>query len=476
MRSIIKFFNNFFVNALFLYILIFFSFNNKILLLLFALFLTIFYKKTKNLTTSLFILYILFLPFEKGKSIFITLIPAWILQTNIPYDFSFIIAFSDIALMGILYLLLKERINNKENLIKLRLEKNEIFLMGFLLFSLISIYFSQNYLVSFLAFLKLIRYGLVFFIIKKVSSKNKIPKILPFILAAGLFFQGSWASLQFVLQRPLGRAIEPVGAIFSAYGQTAAEERSFYRSQGTFDHPNTLAAFLIINLSFILIKIFDNEESEQNRKIFLLSFLMGFLGLIFSASRASWAIFLLITILEIIYLKHINKLSIFPFLKKIIYLALPGTFILLFFVILPRLNQFIITLEEYGGFYYRNYLMEKAWYLSLEAPLGIGLGTFPLVLMQRFGFFTWPAPVHNLLLEILVEAGIFSLLFFLLFAVLSYKKFIIHTGFLKNKLRIVKIGAFFASLCFLLVAQFYPFFLSSKIFEYFWLFMGIMLY
>lgn len=461
--------------SLIFYISLYFNLNNKTLLGLFFIFLFVFWYKFKNFQVVLSILYFLFLPFDKGKSFSFILIPGWLMGTKESYKFWFNISFADLTFISLFVLILKEEIINRWRIEELKLNKSDIFLFCFLLFSFVSIFFSHYSLISFLAYLRLARLGAVYFLIQKIFKKQGFKKLMLLVLASLLIFQGGWAGLQFVFQRPLGKAIEPFGTSFSAYGHTAAEENTFFRAQGTWDHPNTLGSFAVIFLSFFLLQIMNPEEKKGKRKIFLVSFLFGFLGLIFSASRANWVVFgAMIFSITTFFKKRRIKLASLS--KKWL-----GWILLLFlilgpFLILPRLTQIYFTLAEKGGVYYRTYLLQKAWFLSQEAPLGIGLATFPAILIKRFGFFTWPAPVHNLFLEILVEGGVFSLIFFLLFLVFAYKRFFLNLKALNHRNFFLKTGAFFASFAFLLSSQFYPFFLSSKVFEYFWLFLGIMLY
>lgn len=466
----------FWISLLF-YFLLYFNLNNKTLLGLFFAFLLIFLFRLKNSLIALFILYLLFLPFNKGKAFNFELIPAWLLNTEEPYTYGFTITFADLAFLGLFALTLKEEFVNHWRIKRLKLKKSDFFLFAFLLFVFISLFFSQFQIVSFLAFLKLVRIVAIYFLIQRLLFEPRARKFFPLVLATLVIFQGGWASLQFLFQRPLGRAIESISGTFSGYGHLAVEERTFFRAQGTFDHPNTLGSFLVTFLSFFLIQIFNSNQSENKRHLFLGSFLIGVLGLIFSASRASWGVFLVITGLIMLFLKHQGKLKVAPLMKRWSTWILLLVVIFLPLLILPRLEHLYTSLAEYGGVFYRTYLLEKAWLLAQESPLGIGLATFPAVLIQKFGFYTWPAPVHNLWLEILVETGIFSLVAILLFLIFIYKRFFLELKNLRDRSEFfLKTGAFFASLGFLGAAQFYPFFWSSNIFEYLWLFLGIMVY
>lgn len=463
--------------SLFFYFLLYFNLNNKTLLGIFLIFLFILFLKFRDYLIALSILYLLFLPIAKGKTFNFELIPAWLLGTEVSYTYDFTITFSDLAFLGLLALIIRKEIVDRWRINKLKPEKNDLFLFAFIFCVFTSIFFSQFQIISFLAFLRLARVVAAYFLLQRLLFEQKLRRLIPLVLASSLIFQGVWSSLQFLFQRPLGRAIEPYGALLSAYGYMAAEEKTFFRAQGTFEHPNVLGSFFVMFLAFVLVQIFGPFR-ERKRKILLISYLFGLAGLAFSASRASWGVALLISSLIVVFLRHHQrKLTLSPLIKR--WLVMVSLFLLIFFPFLvsPRLGHLYLTLAEKGGAYYRTYLLEKAWFLSQESPLGVGLATFPAVLIRKFGFFTWPSPVHNLFLEILVETGIFSLIFFLLFLIFTYKRFFYNLRDIKDQKNFfLKTGALFASLGFLGVAQFYPFFWASTIFEYFWLFLGVMLY
>lgn len=469
------------ITSLIFYASLYFSINNKTLLLIFAIFAYIYYKRFKKLSVTFFILYLLFLPFEKGKAIEIPLIPTWQLnywriKTTESYNYIQSITFSDIAFF---FLFLRELFTKKIDFKRHFIHIEHILLIFFLSCCFISVLFSEYIFVSFLAFLKIIKLVAVFFLFQKYFSKKIIQKITPILLASSLLFQGVWSSLQYLSKRSLGRAIEPVGKLFSAYGFTDSETSTFFRSNGTLDHPNTLGVFTVLLIVFLLIQIPLLFKNKRIRLFSILAIFFGLLGLIFSGSRASWAVFLLSLLSISIYLYKNQLLKIYLRIvpKKLVQLFILIIIILFPIFVLPRLNLFYITLfKQNEGFFYRYYLLDKSWILAINKPLGIGLGTFPAVLINSFGFFTWPAPVHNLFLEILVEAGIGSLYFFILFLVLLVWRFINDKNKSPRISFYIKSGAIFAILSFILLSQFYPFFLSGKLFEYFWFFASIIIY
>ncbi|MFH1970849.1 MAG: O-antigen ligase family protein [Patescibacteria group bacterium] len=471
------------IASLLFYLSLFFSLNNKILLVIFIIFIFIFYKRFKSWPLTLFILYILFLPFQKGKGIELVLIPNWILNywglnINSPYSFTSSITFSDISFAGIFLLLLVSEIKNKTKKIFSKIDLIYLLLFGFLIFNFIPIIGSYYPFVSLVAYLKILRYVAICFLMPLLFKDKKIKSYIPILFSSSVLFQGFWATIQFALKRPLGLAIEPINYFFSPYGFSASEQNTFFRSTGTFDHPNTLGVFLVILLIFLIIKLPNLLKITKNKLFIISTFVFGILGLIFSASRASWVVFTIVFLIIIFYFYKANILKKYIHLipKKSIFTltALLAAFFPI--IILPRLNQLYITFfTKDQGLYYRYYLLEKAWNLSLKYPLGIGLGTFPAYLLRTFGFTAWPTPVHNIFLEISVESGFISLLFFILIIITLVKKYLKKIHKIKSNVFSLETGAIFAIFAFLLLAQFYPFYLSGRIIEYFWLFIGIII-
>lgn len=463
------------------YLLLYFNINNKTLLGLFIIYLWFFWKRFSDLSLAFFALYLLFLPIAKGKTLELTLIPSWMLGSSKPFLYSFTFTFSDLAVLGCFIIVLRKVLWLPIKRVITGLKRQDIFLVGFLVSVLASVFVSSQPLISWLAFLKIIRMTLVYFIAGRLVREGKFRKLVISILIASLLFEGAWSSLQFISGGPLGKSVESLSSQFSTYGYLASEEKTFFRSQGTVEHPNTLGVLLTVLLmsSFSLLYFgapASNNQSLLKTKILPISILFGLLGLIFSGSRASWAIAIvvLVGIVTFSYVRNNKgKLNFLPrsywlILGLCIAIALP-------MVIIPRLFHFYQTSALYGGLHYRFYLLEKAWILAQSSPLGVGIGTFPIALVKNFGFFTWPAPVHNLFGEILSETGIFGLVTFALFLIFSYQDFWKRFISYPKEKYAFKIGAFSAVSAFLLLAQFYPFLWTSTIFDYFWLFLRFML-
>lgn len=457
------------------YLSLYFIQNNRQLLLLFLIVASILSIRFKKWLATATILYIFFLPFFKGKTFVFDMIPAWVLGRNASYSFGFTITFSDLAFTGIAIALLVKKVNQYKHMTAQQLPKIDILLFLFIACTLVSIFFSQYQIVSFLAFIKLFRTVITYFVAKTFFHDKSLKRVIPIIISISLLFEGFWASAQFILQRPLGRSIEQIKSVFT-YGQTAQEDLSLFRAQGTFDHPNTLGIFSVILLAFLGILLCDPDVDKRVKKVYELSIFLGFCALIFSYSRANWFTFMVIFILEIFFVKAQARLHL-PTISK--WRVITGIITLCVFTsmfVIPRLGHFNDAFSGGAGANYRIGMIQKSWFLSLAYPLGIGLATFPAHLVDTFDYSFWPAPVHNIFFEILVETGILSLIFFLIFLVLTYKKFSNTVTNKKNSGGYsIKIGSMFATLAFLLSANFYPFLWSSGVFEYFWLFLGIMI-
>lgn len=461
--------------SLLFYSSVYFIQDNKQLLLLFFLCFIFFRITLKSWIASCTVLYLLFLPFIKGKTFFFTLIPAWVLGSDQPYTFGFNLTFSDLAFVGLLAISLRDAFSGYNRKPAARHKISEIFLFLFIAGTFVSIFFSQYQLVSLLASLRLARTILTYFIIQQLIKQKNMPKHITAILASTLLFEGTWATLQFLLQRPLGRSIEQIGSMFM-YGQTAIEDSSLFRAQGTFDHPNSLGIFLSMLLVFVAIQLCTKKLNAIRKILYGFSFFFGIIGLVSSYSRANWITTFIVFLFGIMYVKRHHTLDFPHIQKRVLIIGLITAICVIAVQILPRIQHFSALPTEQGGWYYRIYLIGQAWNLIQESPLGIGLAMFPTFTANSLDGLFRPAPVHNLFIEIFAEAGIFSLIFFLLFLIFSYKNFYTIENLIKPAQPYpIKIGALFASFAFLLGANFYPFLWSSGLFEYFWLFIGIMI-
>jgi len=446
-------------------VLLSFAPSNKIILLIFIALGSYLFYLLKDLKKTAFLLYLFFLPFERGATFSLPMVE------NVSFWITF--TFADLSFFFLLFILFRERIVKKKKY-KFNFSKSDWWLVLFLIFAFIPIFFTSFWQVSFLAFLRLLRAVSVFVFIPLIFQKEK-QKFINFILltlGASLIFQGVWSVLQFALRSPLGRTIEQIGQKFSPYGHIAFEELSFFRSQGTFVHPNTLASFVGILIPMFFLLILSRYKNKMMDLIYSLAFVFGSIALVLSASRAAWGVVSIILLIEFLFLflKFKNKIVlemkrfIWIFILLVVFLPL---------LIIPRFSHLSSSFQEYGSGNYRLGLIQKSVALSKKYPLGIGLENFPVVLVTEFSsskFSSDPVPPHNIFAKVLAETGILGFLSFLFFLVYKYKEFFLK---LRTNNNLYKIGFLFASLAFLGLASFYPLFSAVNIFDYFWLFLAL---
>tara|TARA_Y100000310_G_scaffold173181_1_gene173306 strand:- start:5547 stop:6932 length:1386 start_codon:yes stop_codon:yes gene_type:complete len=190
------------------------------------------------------------------------------------------------------------------------------------------------------------------------------------------------------------------------------------RAYGSLPHPNILAGFLVIAIIFILYLSFIAKK--RNQRIFVLASLVMIIpALFFTFSRSAWLALIVslgILIFWLIKDKHyLWKKTFF----KILLLVIIIFSILGFSMSEPVLTRLTGDQDlEVASIYLRVAFAQQAWDIISNAPLqGVGVGNYTLGVFQQIND-TWPGyyyqPVHNIILLILAEVGIFGLLVFLI--------------------------------------------------------------
>ncbi len=462
--------------CIFFYAVQYFNLNNKTLLLLFGVVFYFLHRTVKNYSLASLITYLLFLPFEKGKTFGFTLIPGWEMGIGKNYLYSFDILFSDIAFFVLfIFTALNPHSMQPQGSHK-KPGYQQWFLFAFLFFALFAIQFSAIPIISSMAFIRLARMVYAYFIIRKFSSRLLAVQAIPIAMATSMIFESVWAIAQYVMGSPLGKSIEYLTGAFSLYGQGAIEDYRFYRPQGTFDHPNTLGTFLALNIAFFLPCALAKNQTDKSRLFYGIGIFLAGAGLIISSSRAAWGSLILIFFWGAYYIRRYKNSIQTKQISTLFWASCPFIFLLIIKIVIPRLQQLASTLSQGGGLDYRMFLIEKAWGMFLHWPFGIGLGMFPLMLFRGFPQVGIIAPIHNLFVEILLEIGVLGFVAFASFVTLSIWAAVIKKSDDSTpQAHLLHIGSFAAVAVFLFLANFYPFLWSSQIFEYFWLFIGLMI-
>lgn len=440
-----------------------------------AIIATLFFTLMKSTTTLEGVYYItlLCLPFTKGKGFQFPLISADQTGYGVPYTFDFDIAFWNILLLLLLYIII--RTNKQIN--KSPIDKKDIFLVLFIVSLLPSTLLSRYPDISLLGLTELLFMILLYFVTKLLWPYIRL-RIISIIIALQLAFEGVWSVFQFVLRRPLGNAIESSGGLLTQSNsiEYAIEQIGFFRSRGTFDHSNSLGSFAVSLLPFFVLLLMHKKCSAFERMLFTLCIALGSAAVIVSGSRAS--IFVALMFVAVIFLWDKKRFILFTQIRKSLKISVLGVMFFALFLITPRMVQLFTTLQEGGGATYRMNLNRYALQIMQQNIFGVGLGLFPEAVFSDVGTFTsFPAQPHNLFSQIAAEGGAVSLITFCIFLFASISPNILRIfrslGH-KSKQPDAYILATTASLIIMLVlSQAYPFLLRSSIFPYFWVFLAI---
>lgn len=365
-----------------------------------------------NIEQILFYVFVFSIPFQLRKILFI------FSDKFVEWNTVFLY-FTDLVVFGMIALWIIRLIEQKRRVFK----GSDFFLLGFLFFSLVSLFFSQNHLLSLYFFIKTVEGILLFLYTKHNSEIFKLKTIAKTIISSGLV-QAVLAIVQFLNQSSLGLKHFEAG-IYNRYLPGVA---TFFvngvktvRAYGTLPHPNILAVFLLVSI-FCLYYLWLTENRKKSQKIFFIffSFIYFFLtlALTLTFSRSVILIFLAISLF----------LFFVKFTDSLVRRRVLGIFVLFLLVIV--LNMFFFWPEIYARFFeaspkeqavvLRIYYNDIALDIIKQNPLlGIGIGNFVWFLYQNFQFKeTWLyQPVHNLFLLIASEIGILGLIIFILFLV-----------------------------------------------------------
>jgi putative inorganic carbon (HCO3(-)) transporter len=259
---------------------------------------------------------------------------------------------------------------------------------------------------------KLLWHGLIFFVvIGSVKIKDKMRLLFGLIV-----FSVSTGALYGVLQYFFG--INLVGSTaLDAFGK---------RTFSFFGHPNNFAVVLIMGFPMILYFLVCCGGAV-NKILMLALSLLACLCLIFTFSRGAWLGFMASGILWISLYK-----------RKFILLVI--TIILAIFIFLPQSLKKPIKKRVYNIFnpkdystYTRLIYWKAAIKMGLHHPVtGVGLGNFKVTYDKNDNYKDPRLPqvahrdCHNSYFQILGEAGIASLIFFMWFIIAVFRKIFLY--------------------------------------------------
>ncbi len=394
--------------------------------------------KTEKL---LFYLLILFLPTQLGKHFW----PSFSSIMGIRIDYlSPTLYFTDVLILLLLIFWLKKHFQIAALKDQLVNNKDVGIYLSYISFLLFIIFSSPEILRGLYFFLKFLELSfLAFYIAGNIREKIHTQRIAV-LLAIGVIFESLLALFQFAKQGSVGGVFYFLGERLFALGTAGIANASLdgelvLRPYGTFPHPNVLAGYLVVALTFIVFS-FVNKEKPWLRMLFFTSFVIGTFALLFSMSRI--AIVLWMAFLSIALLARVRKKIHMIALALIVIGLFLGTYAL-FPNLVYRFSQTSLREESLQQ---RNELIHSAAIMIDErTKFGVGLGNFLPVLgaiQKPLSFGLYLQPVHNILLLVAAETGVVGFIFFTGFLVATLMKSRKHLSLFLMILSVVVLGFF----------------------------------
>jgi len=440
----------FYLTTLIFYGLLYFNVNNKTLYGSFLLLVLIYKKKIKVWDLSLFLAAVASLVIVTGKTFKFLLIPWHELAEGLGNYYSYFIITPFVLLTGLLFFVKGFKWLREKKMSDFKIKLSDWLLVGFLLFSLISVGLSLSRSVAFWGWVGITISIVYYFFGRSFFQKNVNKQRFLGIIQATVLFESVWAMAQFVKRDLLGRSIE-VGVYQSRWFFIPRENLLKYRASGTFSHPNELAGWLAILLPIIFAL---NFKKKSKRYVFVL--ISGLVGLGMTLGRSAWgAVFVSMGLIYwILTIKHRIKLKI-PrksyFLIGLIGVILSGVFI-------SRLLSLNMANQEGGVWNTRIVLIKEAWLLIKQFLLfgvGINLSVPRMLSYNPFGkIYSYPTPVHSIYFHVLVETGLLASLALFGFIFIKLKK--AYQGMIKRIKPVYLVGFLGGVTGFLLNGLFHP--------------------
>lgn len=358
----------------------------------------------------LLFLFTLFLPIQLGKHLWPTF--SFLLGFRIDY-LSPTIYVTDVFVLALFlfWVLGKKRLFFHKHLIS-------FFLTSLFLF--LTILFSDTFFHGLYQLGKFFEYAFLVYYLSVTIDNTKQIKIVLTCFSLGVIGESFLAILQYIHQSSLGGLLYFLGEREFTSQTPGIANASLHgelvlRPYGTFSHPNVLAGYLLLSMTFILFAFF-NTKDKKVKMFFSIAILSGTSGLFLSLSRVS--IFLWVVILLGFGLSFLSR---FPQRKKLLLLVLATSsicFFALVFLTTPFASRFYEIHLTDEAVTQREVLLQVAWSFLISHPMfGVGFGNFLPTLAKNPLFFkeTLLQPVHNIFFLIAAETGISGLFLFLWF-------------------------------------------------------------
>ena len=370
-----------------------------------------------NLRKILFFLILLFLPTQLGRHFW----PRFSYLFGIRVDYlSPTLYLTDVFILCLfcisVFCFFKKR--NFGNFLRKNRNKILHICLIFVFLALTSV-FSENVLAGFYGEIKFFEFVFLGFYSVNILKKISFEKILS-AFSVGIIFESSLSIFQYLNQKSLGGFFYLFGER-SFTGQTPGIANAslggdlILRPYGTFPHPNVLAGYLLLFMTLILFNMEGRNKLIKN--IYLISLILGSLGILLSLGRFPFILWLL-TIAIFAFKKNKEKF------KKIIISSLLALSIVVSFIFYtPFYLRFFETSFFDESFVLRSELLVSAFQKILESPIiGHGLNNY-FTDSKVLGNIFYLQPVHNIFVLVFLKVGLIGFLYSLWFIIKTIQNF-----------------------------------------------------
>jgi len=451
----------------------FFVGNNKLFVLMFSfLTLVLFFVFKKNVWDSVFLIFLLSIPFENT-------IREWCYQITTPlfdnvltsgYSLYFGISIK-IILATFLFLLAIFRHKDKN----IRNDLSIFSLLTFLSIASINTFLMMSTTLPILGLIR-IWLGIWIFILSRIYFSKTKSVFFIFVIALYIFtiFFGG---LQLIKQKPLGLYIELTPSFSKDDGYLTTDGEQQFRVSGFISHPVYFASFLSILFPIFLgyfLKKIDKKTPILNINIFTLLSVIGCGVIVGTLSRS--ALFTLVLTLVLFRKEIFEKIFVRYYLYNNFKIKILFKIFWLFFItgliyfLIPRIKSFGLLFQQNGNASIRMELIKESFEMVYKNPFGVGLNNFTKELItynlpeSLNGFIV---PVHNTFLIFFTELGILGGLSFAVFIF-----YIFFKKFNEKKKDLADFGVWVGILTFLINCQIHPLFNLDPTFDLIMLVLG----
>jgi len=406
-----------FIATLVVYVLSFFSPNNKIFIGVFVVYGLAMWIIHRNWKDALMFCYIASLPLAAGKKIAFDLVSFrdFNLLTFRPYGISadVIITIGDAAAALMALVIVKDMVFGRQ-WVKYKDAVATALLFFFGGAILATTLGSLRPELSMIHAVFLLKPLILYWYMTHHITVGALWKNAMYIIAAAIVLEFGVSAVQVMKQGPIGSVLE-LAPDYIPY-DTSSDSGQIFRPVGTFYHANTMAHFLL-PLLFSMLPFVFTAFRGMTPGIFITTAIVGMSVFMLTQSRSAWISFLLGFCIYIGLMEKVwnIRVALTKQAKRIMtWWIIPLAIVVLFFV-LPRIANTSFTLDQYGSVQTRILLLQEAALAGRENPIfGVGLemDLFFMYLrsvQQRVTngvIFFFPEPVHNGYVRLFLQLGL----------------------------------------------------------------------